>query len=68
MLPEQAQRQTAMYIAFACYKMGLSQQQFLDAVEMWALPYIEDNDACWELKLRGELEHLVTWVWTFRKR
>lgn len=45
----------------------MSQSEFLEAVEMYGLNEFGDvMDALWALKDRGELEHLIALVWTWK--
>lgn len=61
-------RKTAMNAALhCCYNLGMSMASFEECVDMCAFSDENINDALWQLKSRGELEHLIQWVWTFRK-
>lgn len=59
------QREQAMYIAHRYKSLGHSQQELLDMVELCSLDSKKENEIMLALKDRGELEHLITWIWTW---
>lgn len=62
------QRLLVRYTAETLKKQGMSQEMFLEMVDLCSISPEEALDACWALKDRGELEHMASFVWTFRKR
>ena len=62
----QQERMLAMQAAKQSRQRGSSQLDFETAVESQLLSHAQNN-ACAALVERGELEHLVAWVWTFRR-
>lgn len=65
---QKEERMLAMRAARFCRGSGMSMTQFKELIDLCAINPPECNDALWALKNRGELEHLIQWVWTFRKR
>jgi hypothetical protein len=62
------QRQIAINAARYCKdSLNYSMAEFEEAVDMCAFADENVNDALWGLKSRGELEHLMQFVWTFVK-
>lgn len=67
MLEEQRQRILAMRAATQMKRAGMSPDAFRNMVDMAGISPIEVSDACEALRSRGELDHLIAWVWTFRR-
>lgn len=67
MLEEQKQRMLVMKAATQMKMAGMSPSTFRDLIDMAGISPVEVSDACEALKARGELDHLIAWVWTFRR-
>lgn len=67
MLKEQTERSLVYRAARYFFDQGMSQQQFADAVYDCTFQDRDLNEAIWALKDRAELDHLIQFVWTFRR-
>jgi len=59
-------RRLAIQVARLFFGRGSSIVDFEAAVDNYLMPD-QYADACWALRTRGELDHLISWVWTFRR-
>lgn len=66
MTEEQKQRIRAVHFARAYKTLGYSSKKFLSRIKDQDLPEKELED-CLALDARGELEHLVAFVWTWKR-
>lgn len=63
----QQQRSLAMEVARMARRQGISRDDFELAVYDGSLPGDDIRAAFFGLLDRGELKHLLTFVWTFRR-
>jgi hypothetical protein len=67
MTPKES-RETAMRAARFCKdSLGMSQKIFEEAIDLGEFVQPEIQEALAQLKDRGELSHLIIWVWSFTK-